>query len=88
MIEKWEDKYSDVMENEIVTSQQIQRWQDEEIELLRAENQKLRELLQQSIYAMDAITDKVDGTGFSECNEFSNCLDLIDIARAVLEVKP
>ena len=43
MIEKWEEKYADVMEHEIVTSQQIQRWQDEEIELLRAENERLKE---------------------------------------------
>jgi hypothetical protein len=43
MIEKWEDKYADVMESEIVTSQQITHWQDEELELLRAEVERLKQ---------------------------------------------
>lgn len=43
-----------------------------------------RELLKQALDALDAITDKIDGTGFSSSNEFSHCLDTIDALRAAL----
>jgi hypothetical protein len=39
-----------------------------------------RELLQ-ALDALDAITDKVDGTGFNSSSEFDQCLDAIDAIR-------
>ena len=44
----------------------------------------MRELLQMAVDALDAITDKIDGTGFSSSNEFSHCLDTIDALRSAL----
>lgn len=37
--------------------------------------------------ALDLLTDKVDGTGFAESDEFDNALDEIDLGRALLEKK-
>ena len=63
-----------------------------EIRALRATEQNLRERvkefekgLRRATDALDLLTDKVDGTGFAESDEFNNALDEIDLGRSILE---
>jgi hypothetical protein len=56
----------------------------DEIDRLKAENAGLIKALQRSVDALDQLTDKVDGTGFSSSDEFNNALDEIDLGRAAI----
>ena len=51
---------------------------------LRAVNAELIKALERSADALDRLTDKVDGTGFSSSDEFNNALDEIDLGRAAI----
>lgn len=65
-----------------------------EIRALRATEAGLRDRVKElekgllrATDALDLLTDKVDGTGFAESDEFNNALDEIDLGRALLEKK-
>lgn len=47
----------------------------------QSKRQASKDLLEQALDALDAITDKVDGTGFNSSSEFDQCLDAIDAIR-------
>jgi hypothetical protein len=51
---------------------------------LIAASPKLLAQLQSAINALDALTDKVDGTGFSSSDEFNHALDEISLGRAAI----
>jgi hypothetical protein len=42
------------------------------------------EALRRAVDALDALTDKVDRTGFAESDEFNRALDEIDLGRAAI----
>ena len=44
-----------------------------------------RSVVEQALEALDALTDRVDGTGFANTDEFDRALDAIDALRAALE---
>jgi hypothetical protein len=44
----------------------------------------LKERLQSAIDALDRLTDRIDGTGFSYSEEFISALDEIDLGRAAI----
>jgi hypothetical protein len=45
---------------------------------------ELKDRLQRAIDALDRLTDMIDGTGFSESDEFNNALDEISLSRAAI----
>ena len=64
----------------------VMGWTRTASKLMRATTQRdeLLKALQSAVDALDALTDKVDGTGFSSSPEFNRALDEIDLARAVI----
>lgn len=44
-----------------------------------------RSVVEQALEALDALTDRVDGTGFANTDEFDRALDSISALRAALE---
>lgn len=64
---------------------QSRAWESaKEIRRLHAVNAELLEALRGAIEALDRLTDLVDGTGFSEADDFNRALDEIDLARAAI----
>lgn len=41
-------------------------------------------VMEQALDALDSLTDRIDGTGFSESDEFSYALDVISALRAAI----
>jgi len=56
-----------------------------ELRRLHAVNQMLLERVRDAVHALDALTDRIDGTGFSESDEFNRALDEIDLGRAAIK---
>jgi hypothetical protein len=55
-----------------------------ELRRLYAANQELVKRLQRAIDALDRLTDMIDGTGFSNFDEFNNALDEISLGRSAI----
>ena len=51
---------------------------------LAAEVEALLKELRRSVNALDMLTDRIDGTGLSDADEFLSALDAIDLGRAAM----
>jgi hypothetical protein len=55
-----------------------------ELRRLHAMNEELLGALRGAVEALDRLTDLVDGTGFSDADDFNRALDEIDLGRAAI----
>ena len=55
-----------------------------ELRRLHAVNAEMLGALRGAVEALDRLTDLVDGTGFSDADDFNRALDEIDLGRAAI----